>query len=394
MTPLPPVSRRLAPGRAELDRALAAARDLRGLVEAEVTRDRVARYLRALCEAPAPSSVASLCRSPVLSRLWEEDGAFADGTARFEPDFGRTGNAALITGGGPSVPPLWFVAHLDTITYLVRPAERGRHPLVPFCYHLTEAGDRPAEVLRYDPIQQAMAAVARGRLVSEAGEPFFAPESGEPLRPGDRVVPVAPFAVAPDGTVTGHVDNAGGVAALAVAARVLARAGVPAFFAFPDEEEGPSATGNQSIGRGMSRLTALLDPPDLAVIVDVQQAAETGPPGTPGRLGSGAVLSEFASLARGAVTPPPLYATARRFFDELARDGVRVLEPNNAYTSRSDDVSVMLRTQSILLLGFPGKDRHFDRAFPTAHLDDVVALAKALAYSSGLAMAMAGGPHA
>jgi hypothetical protein len=141
----------------------------------------------------------------------------------------------------------------------------------------------------------------------------------------------------------------------------------------------------------MSRLTTLLDPPDLAVIVDVQQATESGPSGTPGRLGSGAVLSEFSSLARGSVTPPPLYSAARSFFDQLAADGLRVLEPNNAYTSRSDDVSVMLRTQSILLLGFPGADRHFDRSFPTAHLDDVVSLTKALVYASSLAVVMAGG---
>jgi hypothetical protein len=44
----------------------------------------------------------------------------------------------------------------------------------------------------------------------------------------------------------------------------------------------------------------------------------------------------------------------------------------------------MLRTQAILLLGFPGADRHFDRAFPTAHIDDLVALTKALVYVSSL----------
>lgn len=385
-----PVNRRLAPGENDVRDALASARALRSLVDAYVTRERVARYLRALCEVSAPSSVASLCRGPVLARLWEEDDAFPDGAAQFDLDFAGTGNATLITGSAGATPPLWYVAHLDTISYLVRPSEAGRHPLVPFCYHLTDTGERPAEALRFDPITGTMTCIARGRLVSEAGAPLFVPEDGVPLRPGDRVVPIAPFDVAPDGTVTGHVDNAGGVAALAVAAPVLARSGIPALFAFPDEEEGPSATGNQSIGRGMSRLTAVLDQPDLAIIVDVQQAAESGPPMTPGRLGSGAVLSEFASLARGAVTPPPLYASARSFFDQLAEDDVRVLEPNNAYTSRSDDVSVMLRTQSILLLGFPGKDRHFDRAFPTAHLDDVVMLAKALVYSSSLGSMMRG----
>ena len=391
MTRLQRVSKRLAPSSADVSNAVNAARRLRDLVETFVTRHRVEHYLRTLCEASAPSSVASLCRSPVLADLWEEDNAFADGVARFDPDLKGTGNAALITGSGQDVPPLWFVAHLDTISYLVRPAVQGRYPLVPFCYHLTDAGERPAEVLRFDAVRRQMIIVARGLLVSENGSPLFVPDEKQRLRPGDRVVPVAPFEVRADGTVTGHLDNAGGVAALAVAAPVLARGGVPALFAFPDEEEGPSATGNQSIGRGMSRLTSLLDPPDLAVIVDVQQAASPDSPfGTPGLPGAGAVLSEFSSLARGSVTPPPLYAAARSFFDQLANDGVRVLEPNNAYTSRSDDVSVMLRTQSILLLGFPGADRHFDQAFPTAHIDDVVTLTKALVYSSALSAVMAG----
>lgn len=395
MTLLRPLSRRLAPTGADVDRAVAAARDLGGLVRAHVTRERVKRYLRALCETSAPSSVASLCRSPVLARLWSEDAAFDGVAARFDPDLFGTGNAALVTGTGEGIPPLWFVAHLDTISYLVRPAERGRHPLVPFCHHLTQSGERPAEALRFDPAQGRLAPVAQGGLVSEDGEPLFVPAGGQALRPGDRVVPIAPFEVAADGTMTGHVDNAGGVAALAVAAPVLARAGIPALFAFPDEEEGPSAMGNQSIGRGMSRLTTLLDPPDLAVIVDVQQAAPLDlSPSTPGWPGAGAVMSEFSSLARGSVTPPPLYQAARSFFDQLAEDGVRVGEPNNAYTSRSDDVSVMLRTQSILLLGFPGRDRHFDKAFPTAHIDDVVALAQALVYVSVLGAMMAGGARA
>ena len=46
--------------------------------------------------------------------------------------------------------------------------------------------------------------------------------------------------------------------------------------------------------------------------------------------------------------------------------GVRLQESRNAYTSRSDDVSVLLKTPNILLLGFPGSDRHFDRGEPRA----------------------------
>ena len=186
------------------------------------------------------------------------------------------------------------------------------------------------------------------------------------------------------------MDNAGGVAALAVAAPVLAQAGVEALIALPDEEEGPPGAGSQMMGRGGSRIVSLLPPPDLAVIADVQQAGGDPDADTHAgvenstRLGAGAVLAEFSSLARGAVTPPHLYALARQLTDVMGQAGVRVQESNNAYISRSDDVGVLLKTPNILLLGFPGFNRHFDLGPPRANLHDVVHLAKALVYCSAL----------
>jgi len=186
------------------------------------------------------------------------------------------------------------------------------------------------------------------------------------------------------------MDNAGGVAALAVAAPVLAEAGVEAMLAFPDEEEGPVGMGNQTMCRGSARIAALLPPPKLAIIADVQQGGGDPDADTRGgvenstRLGAGAVLSEFSSLARGAVTPFDVYGAARRMADVIADFGVRVQESNNAYSSRSDDVSVMMKTPNVLLLGYPGFNRHFDQGLPRAHLDDVTHLAKAVVYASAL----------
>jgi hypothetical protein len=180
------------------------------------------------------------------------------------------------------------------------------------------------------------------------------------------------------------------VAALAVAAPVLAQAGVEALLALPDEEEGPKGAGSQVMGRGGSRIVSLLPAPELAIVADVQQAGGGPDAHTEGgienttRLGDGAVLAEFSSLARGAVTPPHLYALARATIGPLARLGVRVQASNNAYTSRSDDVSVLLKTPNILLLGFPGFNRHFDRGEPRANLNDVVDLAKAAVYYAAL----------
>jgi hypothetical protein len=73
--------------------------------------------------------------------------------------------------------------------------------------------------------------------------------------------------------------------------------------------------------------------------------------------------------------------------DVIAEFGVRVQESNNAYSSRSDDVSVMMRTPNVLLFGYPGFNRHFDRGLPRAHLDDVVNLAQVVIYASVLGSA-------
>ena len=331
-------------------------------------------------------------RVPVLRRLLAEDDVLADGRLHLHADFERSGSPVILTGTPGTAKPLWYFAHLDTISYLVQPAEGDLVPLVPFCAHMIADGTRSACAYRYDLARNAIVTVAEGVLVSRGGTPRFRPAAGAPpLQPGDRVSMISPYEEARDtGMFTGSMDNAGGVAALAVAAPVLARAGVEAMLAFPDEEEGPVAPGNQMIGRGGSRLIARLPPPELAIVADVQQAG--GEPDSDARggvvnaarLGSGAVLAEFSSLARGAVTPSDLYGLARHAAGLLGDLGVRVQESNNAYSSRSDDVSVMLRTPNILLLGFPGFNRHFDQGAPRAHLGDVVDLAKTLVYTAAL----------
>lgn len=373
------------PTGAQVERALRRCDDIRTAVDAHVTSDRMLRYLKALSDTPAPSGAASLMRTPILRSLLSEDGALG-GRLTLTADYRGTGAAALSAGSGAES-GLWYIAHLDTISYLVHPLRSDRYPLVPYCYHLTERGERPAQALRYDLARGAFRVVSEGSLVSDGDGPSFRPDGSERLRPGDRVVPVAPFEIGAGGLLTGHFDNAGGVAALALAAPVLTEIECDAFLPMPDEEEGPAATGNQSIGRGSGRLVAAAPAPRLSVVVDMQQTAaegNRGPDGA-GMPGAGAVLSEFSSLARGAVTPPPLYSAVREFTQNLGARGATVKETSNLYTSRSDDVSVMLRNPDIVLLGFPGADRHFDSAYPTAHLDDLVSLSRALVYISALA---------
>ena len=367
-------------------------RDMQPGVDAYITPDRIARYLTAIADTPAPSTAATAMRAPVLQDLLRSDGALKDGQLVLDSNFRNTASTVLIAGDQSLPKPLWYFAHMDTISYLTRPFDGRRFPLVPFCYHLTINGTRQAQAYRYDLLNERYFVVDDGWIESELGNAFFRPkDQSTRLRPGDRVVPVTPCLPHEDGYWTGHFDNAGGVSALAVAAPLLAEAGVNALFAFPDEEEGPTGSGNQVMGRGGSRLIDQLPPPDLAIIADMQQAGMTlnteemtSEPQNSVRIGEGAVLSEFSSLARGAVTPPSLYALARHLIDLLPGLGTKVQESNNIYTSRSDDISVMLKTPNILLLGFPGINRHFDLASPQAALSDIVDLSKALVYAAML----------
>jgi hypothetical protein len=365
---------------------------LRPQVDSHITLDRIRRYTFAIADMPAPSTAASAFRTPVLKRLLGEDGAMQMQGLHLREDFEKTGSTVILTGSDQPAKPVWYFAHLDTISYLIQPRRDDRYPLVPFCYHLIEEGVRPAEAYRYDLPSNGYRMVASGSLVTERNEPFFRPDDmSASLRVGDRVVMTAPCRELDGGDFVGHVDNAGAVASLAVAAPVMAAAGIQAMLAFPDEEEGPRGTGSQMMGRGGSRIVNVLPTPDLAIIADVQQAGGDKDADTRGgvenstRLGQGAVLAEFSSLARGAVTPPHLYALAQHFVGILRGFGVPVQESNNAYTSRSDDVGVLLKTPNILLLGFAGFNRHLDKGEPRANLHDLVSLSKAMVYGAAMA---------
>ena len=362
-------------------------------VDEHVTLERIRHYTFAIADTPAPSTAAAAMRTPVLKRLLADDHALGQHGLHLKENFENTGSTIVLTGDDRPRKPLWYFAHLDTISYLIQPRQGSRYPLVPFCYHLIETGTRPARVYRYELTSNRYEVVAAGRLISENKEPFFqADDTDVAIRVGDRVVMTAPCReLNGHGDFVGHVDNAGAVAALAVAAPVMARTGIEAMLAFPDEEEGPRGAGSQVMGRGGTRIVDLLPAPDIAIVADVQQAGGGSDADTRGgvenstRLGQGAVLAEFASLARGAVTPPHLYALAQYLIPTLSKLGVPIQESNNAYTSRSDDVSVLLKTPNILLLGFAGFNRHLDKGEPRANLHDLVSLSKAMIYYAAIA---------
>jgi putative aminopeptidase FrvX len=364
---------------------------LQPLVDSHITVERMRRYVASISSVASPSTAASFLRGPILRELLQETKALENDNLHFRLNYEKTGNSIILTGTKNIRKKLWYMAHLDTVSYLVKPKQQSRYPLVPFCQHMIQHGKRFAVAYRFIPSNSRYEIVARGSLESEDSHPFFRPEGGDlNLKPGDRIVFSTSYQEDPlTGNFTAHIDNAGGVAALLAAAPVLAAAKVEALLAFPDEEEGPPGSGNQMIGRGSTRILNLLPVPELVVVSDVQQTSSDSPPNTPGggdgaKLGEGAVLSEFSSLTRGAVTPPHLYALAVEFVAALQEIGVKVQVSNNSYTSRSDDVSVMLKTPNVLLLGFAGFNRHFDLGEPTANIYDLVNLAKAIVYFAAL----------
>jgi putative aminopeptidase FrvX len=361
---------------------------LQPLVDSHITVDRIRRYVASISSVAPPSTTASFVRGPILRELLRETKA---DNLHFRLNYEKTGNCIILTGTKNIRKKLWYIAHLDTVSYLVQPKQQSLYPLVPFCHHMIQNGKRFALAYRYMPSHSRYEIVARGYLESEDSHPFFRPENGDlDLKPGDRIVFSTSYQEdRSTGNFTAHVDNAGGVAALLAAAPVLAAAKVEALLAFPDEEEGPTGSGNQMIGRGSARMLHLLPVPELVVVSDVQQTGVDRPSNPLGgevgtKLGAGAVLSEFSSLTRGAVTPPHLYALAVEFVTVLQEVGVKVQISNNLYTSRSDDVSMMLKTPNVLLLGFPGFNRHFDLGEPTANICDLVNLAKAIVYFAAL----------
>jgi len=164
-----------------------------------------------------------------------------------------------------------------------------------------------------------------------------------------------------------------------VACAAMAAVNVPFSFIMTDEEEGPSGQGSQTISRGASRIFRTLESAPLTVAVDIHGLAEQDLIATCDHsIAAGASLAEVSSRGRGSVAPPHMYAA---IWDELRsmRDvGVTVRPNRSGHVPRSDDVVAMTHTNRVLVLGYPGSNRHFDHGLPTANVEDLVSLSRAL----------------
>ncbi|MBC7633610.1 hypothetical protein [Aeromicrobium sp.] len=342
-----------------------------------ITFDSTLELLATVANTPAPSGASSITRGARV-RAWFVDQDMSKQGTELHLDYQRTGCDLLTSGTGG----LRMLAHLDEVSYLVDDSwiVPGLWPISPYCYHLAE-GPAPARVVRFHP-DGTWTAADRGEVIEEGGKHFFRCAANVDLGPGDRICLASELACdRSTGLVTGSLDNAAGVTAALLAASVLAEVGVPFTLILTDEEEGPSGASSQTISRGAARYfhrSQLQDAP-LTVAIDIHGVPARDEEDVRGHaVPWGASLAEFSSHGRGSVAPPQLYAAARDFLckGNSIVDGVR---PNSGgYVPRSDDVVAMTHTNRVLVLGYPGANRHFDRGLPSANLHDLMQLARAL----------------
>ncbi len=352
-------------------------------LHAAITDESIYRLLKPLADTAAPSQTVAHTRARVVEQWLDGQGLLARANVRLDRDFENTGNTVVLLGQNARDKDVWLLAHLDQISYFVRPAVDGRYPLTPNCYHLMELGRRMAVALGYDLTAKTYATVARGEVVvEEAGEPpYFVPSRPVALPAGVRVCFESQLEWQPEtGALRGSLDDAAGAAALLAAAGFLADYDVEVLLGLTDEEEGVAGTGSQSICRGGARLLRYFDQPQLVVASDIHEAADmyggTGPDGF--RPGDGASFAEKAAHGVGEITPPHLYALQRQLAQELRDEGVSLRENVGGYVSRTEGVNAMYRTPNVCLMGFLGTDRHFQRGPEQANLKDLVNLAKAV----------------
>ncbi len=323
--------------------------------------------LRPIADTHAPSQTVFYTRSTVIAQLLRQH---ATGPYHFTENYRQTGNSFLQVGERP--PRLIFSAHGDEFSYLTGDRnEDGGYPLQPFCSDRTTI-DYQAVAMRYHAASHTLKPVARGiiKRIGPDNGPVFYPTEGTVML-GDRLVYHHPLQKKSD-ILFGSLDNAGSVAACLLAALILLKLApdTPVAFAFTDEEEGPPAL-NASFARGARRLAHQQDLPPLVVNVDGHNISNGC------QISKGASFAQASSGAKGAVTPPHLYAAFQSLAVKMAEVGI-LLQENTGYVSRSDDVAWMEVTPNILLLGFPLDNPHFNQAPPSASLGDLLHLAQAI----------------
>jgi putative aminopeptidase FrvX len=334
------------------------------------TPELAADVLDLFMNTPSPSQIAPWTMGPVIDGLlkkWKIE------NYTWDANYKGTGNG-IMTIGNPNDISVWIIAHWDVISFLIKKKIDQGYELVPFHQHMMLDGSQSGQALRYDLRKKKYTVICKGTIIG--GEmPVFCPEKKITLRSGDRILYDTPINNISDHLYSGPMDNEPGCAGALIAGAILSRIqGVNVRICFVDEEEGPVAIGNTAFARGSRRLLRYLPPPKLAIVVDHHTVS--GKSENP-HMGKGALIREYASKARGGVTPPWLYETVR----ELAKQYAPLIclnENIHADVSRSDCVAMMEVTPNIVLCGPPTVGRHYADGIYKCSSYDIAHLARSL----------------
>lgn len=351
-----------------------------------ITPERAFAFFKRIADTYAPTLTVRYTRGPVIERLVQEARSqdLCDANLTFHRNYLATGNVTLELGSKRRK-PVWSMAHLDIISFLTGEREGRRYRVTPYCVtRLPERARREALGLAFAPDTGAMEEIAQGWLLTEdGGRTLYFETDAADLPPATRVVYASEAEWDQEsGMVYGTIDDAFGCTALVLSALVLSHYPAEALVVLTDEEEGVVGIGNRAFARGSTRLLSRVTPemlPDLITITDLHEEVTDLAAGNLAteRFGQGALFAGFASNAKGVVTPPQLLTFQRELVRYLTTHGIRLGE-NTGYVSRSDDVSAVLATPNVALIGYPGAYSHFADT-PRAHLDDLVHLAQTLA---------------
>ncbi len=370
-----------------LDALTSLDKDLFRKLHEQITEEKFFHYLKKIADTHAPAQTAAWTRARVLEKMLEEDGYLAKGDFTFIRNFNKTGNSVVLLGNEEtSKKNVWLLAHLDQITYLVQEDLGDRYALTPICYHLMDPGERAAVAITYDWGNKNYTVVDGGKIVTTDEKLIsYVPGNNDvDIHPGMRVCFDSQLIWdRKTGEIKGSLDDAAGAVAIIFVARFLSDldSGIKLMVGLTDEEEGVAGLGNQTICRGGARLLRYFDQPELVVASDIHEASEMyggkGPSDL--EIGDGASFAEISAKGLGSITPPNIYALIKRMAAEVAAEGIQLRENRGGYVSRTESVNAIYRTPNIALLGFLGKNRHFQSDVELANIRDLINLSKSIA---------------
>lgn len=346
-------------------------------------------YLKPIADTPAPFQTVSGTRSLTLQRILDNEGILSNGRLKYHRNYKNTGNTVILSGKNETEKQVWLLAHLDVITYLIeKQVAKGKYLLKPICYNLIDSSKRNAVVIGYDTDKCEYRIISKGELISvkdksktQENQILYKCSDNLKIRPGMRVCLESKLAWDKcTNEVEGSLDDAAGATAIVLATCFMSKYDISIMCGLTDEEEGLAGQGSQSICRGGARLLRYFDQPDLVICSDIHEAADmyggTGPDNI--EAGMGASFSEKSSNGVGEITPPILYEVVRKLSFDLKSTGILLSENIGGYVSRTEGINAMLRTPMVALVGFLGRNRHFQHGFETVKMNDLVNLTKSI----------------